>query len=187
MYCPQCATENLENASFCRGCGSNISLVPQALTGSLPDASPAEELDDSSYAGRRRRRRGKKQPSIEHGIKNIFMGIAFVLVALSIGIYSKGGHDWWFWMLIPAFGMLGGGVAELARLRMEKGSALLPAPRQAALPVMPQQRPASLPQRDTGELIPQPPSVTERTTRHLGGEIPTKRLETPVENRPKNG
>lgn len=188
MYCPQCATENLDNASFCRGCGSNISLVSQALTGSLPAASDEEELEeDSSYYGRRHRRRGNRPPSVEKGIKNIFMGLAFILTALCVKFFMPGGFAWWYWMLFPALTMLGGGVSELVRLKMERGSALPAAPRRAAMPVN-QARPASLPARNTSELIPQPPSVTEGTTRHLGGELPTKHLEkTPVETRPENG
>jgi hypothetical protein len=174
MYCPQCATENLDNASYCRGCGSNISLVSQALTGSLPAAVDAETDDDSSWE-RRRNRRSKRPPSIEHAIKNIFSGIAFILVAISIRFFMPGGFGWWFWMLIPAFSMLGGGFAELARLKMEKPATLPAAPLPAARPLMPPQaRPGALPRRDTAELIPQPPSVTEGTTRHL---------ETPVKNR----
>lgn len=188
MYCPQCGTENLANASFCRGCGANISLVPQALTGSLPAAASPEELDDDddySY-GRRRRRRGRKgPPSIEKGIKNIFMGVAFVLVAVAVALFARGGGGWWYWMLIPAFTMLGGGVAEVVRFKLEKNPALPAAPVPAALPLA-TPRPTALPRRNTAELIPQPPSVTEGTTRHLDGELPTRHLETPVESGPKN-
>jgi hypothetical protein len=38
MYCPKCATQNTDETKFCRSCGSNLSLVPQALTGRLPEA-----------------------------------------------------------------------------------------------------------------------------------------------------
>ena len=38
MYCPKCANKNAEAKKFCRSCGSNLSLVPQALTGRLPEA-----------------------------------------------------------------------------------------------------------------------------------------------------
>src|ERR1051326_6573590 len=41
-FCPKCATQNLDGASFCRGCGANISLVPQALTGQMVQPPPAE-------------------------------------------------------------------------------------------------------------------------------------------------
>jgi hypothetical protein len=177
MYCPQCATENLDNASFCRGCGSNISLVPQALTGSLP---AAEEPESEASCGSRKKRR-KDTPSIEKGIKNIFMGLAFIVVAAMARKYLPGAGTWWFWLFIPAFMMLGGGIAELMRFTMEKNTQLPAAPRAAAIPPpMPAAaaRPSALPPQSlkTGELIPQPPSVTEATTRHL---------ETPVENKRK--
>ncbi len=179
MYCPQCATENLDNASFCRGCGSNISLVSQALTGSLPEAASREEADEDS-SSRRQKKKRKNAPSVEKGVKNIFMGLAFVIVATMARRYLPGAGTWWFWLFIPAFMMLGGGVAELLRFTLEKNTPLPAAPRAAKPPSMPAAaRPSALPPRslNTGELIPQPPSVTEATTRHL---------ETPVENKRKS-
>jgi hypothetical protein len=178
MYCPQCATENLDNASFCRGCGSNISLVSQALTGNLPATTDDEEPDDDAFS-RRRRRKGRSAPSVEKGVKNIFMGLAFIVVATMARKYLPGAGMWWFWLFIPAFTMLGGGIAELMRLGMEKKSELPAAPRAGTTAhAMPAARPSALPprSRNTGELVPQPPSVTEGTTR---------RLETPVENKQK--
>jgi zinc-ribbon domain len=178
MYCPQCATENLDNASFCRGCGSNISLVSQALTGNLPATGNDEEPDDDAFSRRRRRRR-RSAPSVEKGVKNIFMGLAFIVVATMARKYLPGAATWWFWLFIPAFMMLGGGIAELMRLTMEKKPQLPSAPRtDATAPSIPASRPSALPPRslNTGELVPQPPSVTEGTTR---------RLETPVENKQK--
>ncbi|HEX8494654.1 MAG TPA: zinc ribbon domain-containing protein [Pyrinomonadaceae bacterium] len=191
MYCPQCATENLDNASFCRGCGANISLVSQALTGSVPAAPKPTEWDE--YFSHKRQR-SKEQPSIEKGIKNIFMGVAFLLASLGALKYAPNGHNWWFWLLIPAFFMLGGGVAEIVRFKMRKNVALpdasLPAERLSPPSLGPfistagPTRPAALPRRNTAELMP-PPSVTEGTTRHLDDEMQTKHLETPVERKPK--
>ena len=178
MYCPQCATENLDNVSFCRGCGANISRVSQALTGSAPANVPAE-LDDRFSHWRQR----KELPSVEKGIKNIFMGVAFLLASLGAFAFAPNGKNWWFWLLIPAFFMLGGGVAEMVRFKMRKNAALPDAPGPSAMPAAPP-RPAALPRRNTAELM-QPPSVTEGTTRHLGDEMQTKHLETPVKNRPK--
>ena len=65
MFCPKCATQNIDGASFCRVCGANISLVPQALSG-----QPAV-VEDHSRAGRRMRKRGERKASIEHALKNI--------------------------------------------------------------------------------------------------------------------
>ena len=83
MFCPKCATQNSEGASFCRSCGANISLVPQALTGQLPEASPVgfgESLRDA-----RRRRRHSGTPRMDDGIRQLVMGIGFLLVAISVG------------------------------------------------------------------------------------------------------
>ena len=57
MFCPKCATQNLEGASFCRTCGANISLVPQALTGQMVQPAPPEEMMDET-CGRRGRSKG---------------------------------------------------------------------------------------------------------------------------------
>ena len=104
MFCPKCASQNIDGASFCRVCGANISLVPHALAGQLPVA------DDDSREGRRSRRRSRRPPSIEHAMKNVFTGVAFLFVSIALS-FSVMGRFWWFWMLIPAFSCLGTGVA----------------------------------------------------------------------------
>ncbi|HMF55269.1 MAG TPA: zinc ribbon domain-containing protein [Pyrinomonadaceae bacterium] len=171
MFCPKCAAENMEGAHFCRACGSNISLVPQALTGSLPEAQSADQPDDRM--SRRARRKMEKQASVEHAIKNIFTGLAFIAVAIAVLFFAPAGRIWWFWMLIPAITTLGGGIAEYVRF---KNQGQLPQatsfPAQAAM--SPPPRVSAIPSRNTGELYPQPPSVTEGTTRHLGAEAPTR-------------
>src|SRR6185503_11850613 len=112
MFCPKCASQNLEGAKFCRSCGANVSLVSQALSGQLPQAAP-EEIDLSCRTGRRA---GRRQPSLDSAIKNVFMGIAFMVVAIALA-FSRMGYGWWFWMLIPAFSMMGTGVAQYIRLK----------------------------------------------------------------------
>jgi len=171
MFCPKCATQNLEGASFCRSCGANISLVPQALSGQLPKAIDDNELD----YGRRSRRRHGREPSLDHVFKSVFMGIAFLFVSLALA-FSRMGAGWWFWMLIPAFSMMGSGVAQYIRLKEREKQAFRPgAISQPSM--MPPRRVDALPTRNTGELVPPPPSVTEGTTRHLGAEAPTRHLD----------
>jgi hypothetical protein len=171
MFCPKCATQNLEGASFCRSCGANISLVPSALSGQLPQAREDEEL----YTGRRARRRHGREPSLDHAFKNMFMGIAFLLVSIALA-FSGRGYGWWFWMLIPAFSLLGSGVAQCIRVReREKRSNLSGTVGQPSM--QSRQRVDEFPARNTGELVAPPPSVTEGTTRHLGAEAPTRHLD----------
>lgn len=159
MYCPSCGTQNADNASFCRGCGANVSLVPQALTGRLPEAAGA-----GVEAGARRGKH-ERPPNIESAVVPFFGGLAFLLVAVVLA-FSRMGQGWWFWMFIPAFFMMGGGVSGYLKLRQhERAQARFrPLPTPAAVP----------PARDTGALPPhQPPvgytpgSVTEGTTRLL--------------------
>jgi hypothetical protein len=148
MYCPNCAVSN-DDAKYCRGCGANLSLVPQALTGQLPNA-------DSS----RSHKRGKhgKGPDLGDGIQKISLGVAFLLIAFILG-FVGGGRGWWFWLLIPSFALLGKGVAEIVTAKLTPGAA-------AQAPMPPAYRPAEMPPHITGPIVP-PPSVTEGTTRHL--------------------
>ena len=178
MFCPKCATQNAEGASFCRSCGANISLVPQALTGQLPDASPVGFAESRREFRRRMRHRGGT-PSMADGIRQISMGVGFLLVAMAIGLFGRemGGQVWWFWMLIPAFALLGKGISQIVQVKQQPES--LPVPSATLSNTLSSQPPLSaLPPRNTAQLVPTPPSVTEGTTRHLGAEAPTRHLES---------
>lgn len=174
MFCPKCATQNLEGASFCRSCGANISLIPNALQGQLSQAN------EESLEGRNRKHR--KEPRLEHAFKNVFMGIAFLFVAMALS-FSSMGRGWWFWMLIPAFSMMGTGIAQYIRLKEYEKRML--APGNFGQPsIQPPVRTPAFPVRNTGELVAPPPSVTEGTTRHLGAEAPTRHFD-PTSDAPK--
>lgn len=170
MFCPKCATQNLEGASFCRVCGANISLVPQALTGQMVQPHPPaqELLEEDCKPGRR-----GKPLTLESAFKSMFMGVAFLIIAIALS--RSIGATWWFWMLIPAFSLMGKGVAQFVRIKeRDKREAMMP----ARMPVM-QSAPTAPPlPRRTDELRSPAPSVTEGTTRHLGVEAPTRHLET---------
>lgn len=171
MFCPKCAAQNLEGASFCRVCGVNISLVEHALSGQMQKAPP-EEVE---LTGRARRRHGRRELSLDHAFKNVFMGVAFLLVAIALA-FSRMGTGWWFWMLIPAFSMMGTGIAQYIRLKeRQKRSLRIPMQQSSFQPA--QQQVNSFPTRATGELVSPPPSVTEGTTRHLGAEAPTRHFD----------
>ena len=165
MFCPKCATQNLEGASFCRGCGANISLVPSAMTGQVVQPTPPEEIED--FHGRRRRRR-QKDVTLDQSFKNIFMGFAFLVIAIALS--RTIGAGWWFWRLLPAFSMTGTGLAQYIRVRERERRAESLAP-----PPMGQTFPEQ--SRPPGELRAPVGSVTEGTTRHLGVEAPTRHLD----------
>ena len=167
MFCPKCAAQNLDGASFCRVCGANISLIPQALNGQVPQTIPAEELTRSEKRAMRR------APTLDNAFRNTFMGIAFLLVTVALSL-SDIGRGWWFWMFIPAFSMMGTGIAQYIRYREhQKG---LPGFATSSPQLQAAAHAPSFPARSTGDLMASPPSVTEGTTRHLGVEAPTKVL-----------
>jgi len=165
MFCPKCATQNLDGASFCRSCGANISLVPQALTGEM--AKPQTEDVDGACGTR------GKELTLDQAFKNMFLGIAFLLISIVLS-RSGMGHGWWFWMLIPSFSLMGIGVGQLIRLRERDKRASLRAPSARTFSDRFQ---AEIPARRTDELMSPVPSVTEGTTRHLGVEVPTRHLD----------
>lgn len=149
MFCPKCATQNLDGASFCRSCGANISLVPQALTGQLARAKEETALTDESACSMPGRPR--RPLSLDNAFRSMFMGVAFLLIAIALS--RSIGAGWWFWMLIPAFAMMGTGIAQYIRLREQQNR---------PMPTLPPP-----PVRSTEHLMSPPASVTEGTTRHL--------------------
>ena len=152
MFCPKCATQNLDGASFCRSCGANISLVPQALSGQLMQP-PVPEVQEGC-----RTRRGREL-TLEQPFKNVFMGIAFVII--SIVLSRTIGQGWWFWMLLPAFMMMAKGAAQYIQLQeYAKKVSLAPPPLGRSFE----------PPRPPEVLRAPVSSVTEGTTRHLNHE-----------------
>jgi hypothetical protein len=157
MYCPNCAAL-IDNVKFCRSCGANVSLVPQALTGKISEL----EGEQTSKRGRHRSQH-RSEATLENSIKSFFIGIAFLIIAGAVWRFAPAGGIWWFWMLIPAFAMIGEGIAKYIRWRNEQEM-------EAVSPTLPSQEPAqqlSAPDTSSLEDPPQPSSVVEHTTYHL--------------------
>jgi hypothetical protein len=160
MFCQKCGQQNPDTGKFCRACGTDLGNVTQALT----EAKKTQPLVD---------RRGRPI-SWERAITGIFMGLAFLTVSIILAVTGMG-RGWWFWMLIPAFAMLGGGIAKYVQLKkheqllgtnsptavvtIESSGQLSALPPQQTQFVSPDSR------YKTGDLVP--PSVAEGTTRHL--------------------
>ncbi len=174
MFCPKCAAQNVDDAKYCRACGTDISLVPQAITGHLAERLATEERE---LEGRKHRHGAKEPASIERAVKSFFMGVAFICVAFAARTWAPAGAVWWFWLLIPAIAMIGDGVASYLRLKEDQKRLAPPTfvPAQSSLPN--RQRAAELSEsRHTGELL-QPPSVTEATTQHLAMPVESKQKD----------
>lgn len=169
MFCPKCGTENPDTGRFCRSCGTNLGGVADAISGNLvkPDIIPPKLLS----------RKGRPV-TWESAITSTLTGVAFLGVAMALGI-SQMGQGWWFWMLIPAASMLGRGISQIIQLKKyeQENSA-------KTVELLQNQIPNSSPNLnlppnqtefvktqgsiyETGDLVERPPSVTEGTTKLL--------------------
>ncbi len=164
MFCPKCGTNNPEDGKFCRSCGTNLSGVSEAIKGKVP-VSLKYNKDEHK----------KRKSDWESAIVKLFTGSAFLIISIILSL-STIGIGWWFWMLIPAFSMIGAGIAKIIQLKeyvkyvpndltddMEQVSSK----KQNALPPDQSEYVSNIPdvQYETGDLVP--PSVVENTTRHL--------------------
>ncbi len=175
MYCPKCGVHNLEDAKFCRSCGADIRLVPQALQGHLPEgAFGVDEVEELEEKGRKERKyKFKKPPTLEKGLENVFCGIAFLIIFMLGLFYMKGAFMIWVWFIIPALTCIGEGVGQIIRSRTAAAPALPPADTFRPASTLPPTNAHELPAADTSEIKYPPASVTESTTRHLAA--PRKR------------
>jgi hypothetical protein len=152
MYCPNCAS-SIDGVRFCRSCGANVSLVPQALSGELTTVN--NELDQR---GRRR-----KEPSIEKATTTIFIGIGFLLTAIIVHFFIPAGLFWGWSFLIPAFACLGDGIGLYMRW---KANQKLQQFSQTFPPYQPDRTPQVIAPA-TSKISQPESSVTETTTKHL--------------------
>src|SRR5262245_15656811 len=142
MYCPQCAAP-IDGLKFCRNCGTNVSLVSQAITGRLPES------------------RANESPSLARGLRRLFVGVSFLIVA--IYLMRPGGERWGVWLLVPGFGILARGIAEIIRARQEQ-RATFSSTSGAVVPPLTTHGDFLAP--TTSKLAP-PASITDETTRHF--------------------
>ena len=162
MFCPKCGIKNPDDGKFCRSCGTDLGNVSDVLSGKLQI-----EKGCTNSKG--------KRISLESSLTKLFMGIAFLVISIVLGV-TGAGRGWWFWMLIPALMFAGGGIAQFIQVRSatrpnarfdsyDQGSISGANVNQTALP--PQQTNFVAPESRyrTGDLVP--PSVTDKTTRHL--------------------
>ncbi|HKP73375.1 MAG TPA: zinc ribbon domain-containing protein [Pyrinomonadaceae bacterium] len=177
MYCPRCAVQNLDDAKFCRGCGADIRLVSQALTGGTPAQIIKSRVDDIQRKEELKRKGRRRKPAtLDHAFENIFKGIAFLAIFI-IGLMTFRGAFWFtIWFIIPACKLIGEGVGEAMRARQEHQLSKLhpPALGDAQPDALAPANGFDIPplaSPETSELTPAPASVTEGTTRHLDAPV----------------
>ncbi len=152
MFCPRCAEQNLDDAKYCRACGANVSLVPQALSGNLPTGKDRAENKERRAAG----------------VKCTIIAFGLAAVAVTVLLVAPPNDGWVFFFaaMVAAVIMFGIAVGEFVAAghgghdapaaEERKTAELAPAGVAGELP----------PARATAGMV-QPASVAESTTRNL--------------------
>ena len=178
MYCPRCATQNLDDAKFCRACGTNLETVALALSDQYHPAKTVLEEDkttkaEESWLEKRSEGTGKI-------VKGAGLLGASLLIGVALGLFSNQA-DWiiiWVglvgWMACWGFIELTSGIHALFESRfmarqMKQKAAGTP------LQSSPGDDPKLLPDAPTTNRLAMPPSVTERTTELLTNQPPASK------------
>lgn len=174
MFCPKCGGQNPETGKFCRNCGTDLGNVSSALASPTP-IQPQRLVNHKG-----------KPVHWEGAITKFFTGLAFLVVSIVLA-FSSMGRGWWFWMLIPAFGSIGSGIAQYVQLKKAEQGRPVYVPIESgnlgsgnAGPALPPQQTnwvAPESRYKTGDLVP--PSVTDNTTRHLEMDSEGKTMTLP--------
>src|SRR5688572_9652651 len=104
MYCPRCAAQNLDDAKFCRGCGTSLETVALALSGQYHRADNSGELPKDWLAVR------------HEGVQRLIRGTgllgASLLIGIALGLFSNT-NDWIMIWLVFVGWMAAWGVISL--------------------------------------------------------------------------
>lgn len=112
------------------------------------------------------------------GVRSSIFGVGFLIISAVLFFTNvAGGQTWWWAMLFPGFGMLAGGVGNIAKSRrLERRLSAGGAARKGIVGSEPARKalgdaktdfvsPGRSGNYETGDLLP--PSVVEGTTKHL--------------------
>ncbi|MBC7796966.1 MAG: hypothetical protein H7Z37_08845, partial [Pyrinomonadaceae bacterium] len=188
MFCPKCGANAIEGTKFCRTCGTDLSVISEVLTGKLM----IQDSSNDNKKGSKRKLLFSSEDLTSGAYKSLFTGLAFAVIVVFLMVTNTiGGRVWAFWLLIPAFAMLGKAISDLTKAKqlaqkiavnqnstpsLDK-TPVQPTLNEPQIDVLPPSSFASSPSffkdlqpaRNTGELVP-PPSVVENTTRTLSHE-----------------
>ncbi len=180
MYCPQCATQNLDGAKFCRVCGTNLETVALALAQQLDPSQ--SDIDAAKKPKASKNKLEKRSEGLAKIVRATGMVGASALVGAALALFSNK-PDWIIiWMIFAGWLACWGViwlVAGIAAL-IEAGFTPLHARHIEGETVS---RTTPLRSGDDQEILSTsatpnlslPSSITEHTTELLNGQHPTSK------------
>ena len=192
MFCPQCATPNVDDSKFCRSCGTELEAVALALKGESAKPSKKSDKkkkkDEPATAEEWMVRRGENVGGIARGV---ILMIVSVLIGAAMALFVPDDVPWmlvWMvffgWMAVWGGSEVAEGVAGVIeaknRLRL---FALKSGATDSTTPQLSPAResPANISASETFRR-PAPSSVTEGTTRELDEMRRARRTTEPQDS-----
>ena len=180
MYCPRCATQNLDGAKFCRACGTNLETVALALAQQLDPAQSDKDAATKPKAAKNKLE--KRSEGLTKIVRASGMIGASALVGAALALFSNK-PDWIIiWMIFAGWLACLGVIAFVAGIAalIESGFTPLHASHTAVETVS---QTTPLHSGDDQEIIPTsatpklslPSSITEHTTELLNGQHSTSK------------
>jgi len=170
MFCPRCAAQNLDDAKFCRACGTNLETVALALADKYYAVKKGTGKAEDPFANWLETR----QEGIDKIVKGIGWFASSMLIGVALGLFSNT-NDWiiiWMclvgWMAVLGIISLVTGTAGLMESRFMRRQ-LAQASGAAALPIQPPPAgdPMMINEAVTSPMLRPQSSVTEHTTTRL--------------------
>jgi hypothetical protein len=170
MFCPRCAAQNLDNAKFCRACGTNLETVALALADKYhPAKSDSDGAEDPFESWLETRKEG-----INKIVKGIGWFVSSLLIGIALGLFSNT-PDWIIiWMCLVGWMAVWGiismvtvtaGLMEARFMRRQLGQTSGAA--SPAVQPLPAGDRVMMNDAFTTPMLRPQPSVTEHTTTRL--------------------
>jgi F0F1-type ATP synthase assembly protein I len=170
MFCPRCAAQNLDDAKFCRVCGTGLEAVALALADKHQPTKKEGGIAGDPFQSWLETRK----ESVNKISKGLGMFVSSLLIGAALGLFSNT-HDWiiiWMclvgWMTVVGIISMVTGTASLMESRFlrrqlgqESGSGA------STVQALPANERVMMNEATTAPILRPQPSVTEHTTTRL--------------------
>ena len=117
MFCPNCGAQQGDSKRFCTGCGTNLLLVSQVMTGQLPVAAPQVQPAQPPPQTTHPSVEIERQRQMAKGLRMAIFGGGLLAYKLLSIIFTFGrGTSFGFWGVL-GFILLGIGISKIVSSR----------------------------------------------------------------------